>query len=187
MRQALQPLNTAVFALSAFIGGAIPGLAASLTVRAFGIGPMSAGVAGAGGLVAVGLDAFLANRYRWARPLAVFEQVPRDYGHRFGPWRAAARYGLRMGFGPATILVSWVWWVAFVVAALAGPGWIVCGTLLFALLRALSMYFSSVGVRSGAEMVERSALLNRVESRVVRGVSVAVIALSLMAIMGSLR
>ena len=187
MRPALQPLNTAVFALSAFIGGAIPGLVASLTARAFGIGPMSVGFAGAGGLAAVGLDAFLATRFRWARPLAVFRQVPGDYGHRFGPWRAAARYGLRMGFGPATILVSWVWWVAFVVAALAGPKWIVCGSLLFALLRALSMYFSSVGVRSGVEMVERSAFLNRVQSRVVRGASVTVLALSVVAIMGSLR
>ena len=187
MRQALQPLNIAVFALSAFIGGAIPGLAASLTARELGIGAMSAGVAGAGGLVAVGFDTLLVNRFRWARPLAVFRQVPRDYGHRCGPWRAAARYGIRMGFGPATILVSWVWWVAFVAAAMAGPGWIVGGSLVFALVRALSMYLSSVGVRSGTEMAERSALLSRVESRVVRGASLTVITLSLIAIVGPRR
>ena len=187
MRRALQPLNIAVFALSAFAGGVIPGLAVSLTARALGIGPMSAGVAGACGLLAIGLDVVSAKRSRWARPLAVFRQVPRDYGHRFGPWRAAVRYGLRMGFGPATILVSWVWWVAFVVAASAGPGWIVGGSFAFALVRALSMYASSAGVRSGAEMAERGALLGRVESRVVRGAAVAVVALSLITIAGSER
>ncbi len=187
MRPALQPLNIAVFALSAFIGGVIPGLAASLTARAFGISPMPPGVAGASGLVAVGVDTFLVNRYHWARPLAIFRQVPRDYGHRFGPWKAAARYGLRMGFGPATILVSWVWWVAFVAAALAGPGWIVGGSLVFALIRALSMYASSAGVRSGTEMAERSALVQRLGPQVVRGTLAAVAALSLIAIVGSVR
>ena len=185
MRRALQPLNIAVFALSAFVGGVVPGLVVSLTARALGIGPMSAGVAGACGLVAISLD--VMSRFRWARPLAVFRQVPRDYGHRFGPWRAAARYGLRMGFGPATILVSWVWWVAFVAATLAGPGWIVGGSFVFAFVRALSMYASSAGVRSGTEMAERGALLGRVESRVVRGAAAAVVALSLFAIAGSVR
>ncbi len=187
MRRALQPLNTAVFALSAFVGATVPGVTASLVARSFGIGAMSAGLAGALGLVAVGLDAFAVNRYRWVRPLAVFRQVPRDYGHRFGPWRAAARYGLRMGFGPATILVSWVWWVAFVVAAMAGFGWIVSGSLAFALVRALSMYASSAGVRSGTLMAERGALLSSVEARVVRGVAMTVVALSLIAIAGSVR
>ncbi len=187
MRRALQPLNIAVFAFSAFVGGAIPGVATALAALGLGIGPMSAGVAGAGGLVAVGLDIFVVNRSRWARPLAVHRQVPRDYGHRLGPWRAAARYGLRMGFGPATILVSWAWWVAFVVAAMAGFGWIVGGSLAFALIRALSMYASSAGVRSGTEMAERSALVRRLEPQVVRGTSVAVAALSLIAIAGSVR
>lgn len=187
MRRALQPLNIAVFALSAFVGGVIPGLAVSLAARALGIGPMSAGVAGACGLLAISLDVMSVKRFRWARPLAVLRQVPRDYGHRFGPWRAAARYGLRMGFGPATILVSWVWWVAFVAAASAGPGWIVGGSFVFAFVRALSMYASSAGVRSGTEMAERGALLGRVESRFVRGAAVAVVALSLIAIAGSVR
>ncbi len=187
MRPALQPLTMAMFALSAFIGGAVAGLAASLTARVLSVGPVSGGVAGVWGLVAVGLDTFLVPRYRWARPLAVFRQVPRDYGHRFGPWRAAARYGLRMGFGPATILVSWVWWVAFIVAAIAGPPWIVGGSLVFAAMRAVSMYVSSVGVRDGTEMAQRSALLSRIESRVVRGGAVTVVALSLVAMAGSVR
>lgn len=148
---------------------------------------MSAVVAGACGLVAVGLDNLVVNRFPWARPLAVYRQVPRDYGYRLGPWRAAVRYGLRMGFGPATILVSWVWWVAFVAAALAGTEWIVGGSFVFATVRALSMYLSSVGVRSGAQMAERSAQLSRVELRVIRGASVTVVALSLIAIAGSVR
>ena len=187
MRRALQPLNTAVFALSAFVGATVPGVTASLVARSFGIGAMSAGLAGALGLVAVGLDAFPVNRYRWARPLAVFRQVPRDFGHRFGPWKAAVRYGLRMGFGPATILVSWVWWVAFVVAAMAGFGWIVGGSLAFALIRALSMYAPSAGVRSGTLMAERGAVLSRVESRVVRSAAITVVCLSLIAIAGPWR
>ena len=92
-----------------------------------------------------------------------------------------------MGFGPATILVSWVWWVAFVVAAMAGFGWIVSGSLAFALVRALSMYASSAGVRSGTLMAERGALLSSVEARVARGVAITVVALSLIAIAGSVR
>ncbi len=187
MRRALQPLNLAVFAFSAFIGGTVPGLLAALVAQGVGIGPMSAGVAGAGGLLAVGLDTFPVNRSRGVRPLAVHRQVPRDYGHRLGPWKAAARYGFRMGFGPATILVSWVWWAAFVVAAISGPGWIVVGSLVFALMRALSMYVSSASVRSGTQMAERSAWLSRVEFRVGRGASLVVVVLSIVAFVGSVR
>ena len=77
--------------------------------------------------------------------------------------------------------------MAFVVAAMAGFGWIVGGSLAFALIRALSMYASSAAVRSGTLMAERGAVLSRVESRVVRSAAITVVCLSLIAIAGPWR
>jgi hypothetical protein len=45
------------------------------------------------------------------RPWSINTQVPQSWGHDHGPWKAALRYGFRLGVGPATILNSWSWWV----------------------------------------------------------------------------
>jgi hypothetical protein len=54
------------------------------------------------------------------RPLAVRTQVPQSWGHLHGPWKAALRYGPRLGVGPATLLNTWLWWSGAVIAALGG-------------------------------------------------------------------
>jgi hypothetical protein len=49
-------------------------------------------------------------------PWSVNQQVPQSWGHDHGPWKAALRYGFRLGVGPATILNSWSWWGGAVLA-----------------------------------------------------------------------
>jgi hypothetical protein len=53
------------------------------------------------------------------RPWSVNRQVSQSWGHEHGPWKAALRYGFRLGVGPATILNSWSWWVGAVVSTLS--------------------------------------------------------------------
>ncbi len=69
------------------------------------------------------------------RPWSINRQVPQSWGHDHGPWKAALRYGFRLGVGPATILNSWCWW---------------CGAILASQSLRLSVYFviSFVTVRS---------------------------------------
>ena len=143
---------------------------------------MPAFFAGALGLLAVLLDGASRRGWRWARPPAVNRQVPRNYGYRFGPWRAAARYGLRMGLGPATILASWVWWAAFVIGSTAGVRWIVLGSLSFALARTVSMYVSVIGVHDGLSMAARGGAVGRVEPVAVRAAGVLVVVACVLAL-----
>ena len=66
---------------------------------------------------------------RRLRPWAINRQVPQSWGHEHGPWKAALRYGPRLGLGPATILTSWSWWAGLLVGASLG----VAGSFVFAL------------------------------------------------------
>ncbi len=95
------------------------------------------------------------------RPLAVHRQVPQWWGHRYGPFAAAARYGLRMGVGPATLLNTWLWWAGFALGAMSGPAWAMASGAGFALSRVLSMNFAVVGVRDGTTMAKRMASIVR--------------------------
>jgi len=55
--------------------------------------------------------------------LAVGKQLPTAWGRLFGPALAAVLYGARLGIGPLTILMTWLWWAAVILAATYGP-WI---------------------------------------------------------------
>lgn len=176
-----------MFGTAAFVGGAVPGVIAALVVAASGTDSLSLRFVGLLGLAAIALDVVSRGGHRLARPLAVFRQVPRDYGHRFGPWRAAARYGLRMGFGPATILVSWVWWAAFVSGVLSGVTAIVLGSLVFAAVRTFTMHLATVGIHDGAAMAKRSAALSRLEHRAQSAASITVVIGSALGIVWSMR
>jgi hypothetical protein len=55
--------------------------------------------------------------------LAVGKQLPTAWGRLFGPALAAVLYGARLGIGPLTILMTWLWWAAVALAATHGP-WI---------------------------------------------------------------
>jgi hypothetical protein len=187
VRRVWQPFAAALFGAAAFVGGAVPGVIAALLVDALGVDPLSPLLGGVFGLLATVLDTAARFGQRWARPLAVFRQVPRDYGHRFGPWRAAVRYGLRMGFGPATILVSWVWWAAFAIGVSSGLTSIVLGTLAFAVLRALTMASATIGVRDGVSMAARSEVIARGERGAQRAASIIVLVVSVIAVFWSQR
>jgi hypothetical protein len=74
-------------------------------------------------------------RFRLLRPLSVNRQVPQSWGHEHGPWKAALRYGPRLGVGPATILTSWTWWFGFFFAAGSGPYACIAFSLAFVFVR----------------------------------------------------
>ncbi len=95
------------------------------------------------------------------RTLALHRQVPQRWGHRYGPVAAAARYGLRMGIGPATILTSWFWWTGEIISALASAQVIVLCSALFAGARFATMYALAWRNPSGVEMSHR---IRRVEA-----------------------
>lgn len=182
MRPALQPFAIVVFAMSAFAGGAVPGIITALVWDRLDLGRVGVVAAGVLGVVSIAGDLAWSKGSRWARPLAVFRQVPRDFGHRFGPWKAAVRYGLRMGFGPATILVSWVWWAAFVIGVATGVGSIAAGSLAFAFARSASMYAATFGVRDGSQMARRNRRIEAAEPIAVRMFTIAVLLLCVLTV-----
>ena len=145
-------------------------------------GVVSPRLIGSIGIVAVALD-FFYLRFGRPRPAATGQQVPRDWGHRFGPWWASVRYGVRMGFGPATILSTWLWWPAFLAATFTGTSNAVIGGSVFAVMRTLTMVLASAGISDGQQMAKRASTIKqweriaRVSSLVVGAViSVAVLA-----------
>jgi hypothetical protein len=111
------------------------------------------------------------------RTLAIHRQVPQWWGHQYGPLAAAARYGLRMGVGPATILTSWFWWTGTLIGGLLSPPIaIICG-LSFSLARFATMAGLAWGEPSGVEMAGR---IRRVESWRARSKTIAVSSLGLL-------
>jgi hypothetical protein len=116
-------------ALAGFIAGALTGLVAQGTASVAGGGglgsPILAGrlvavFAALVALVAVALD-LLAVRTGRPRPPSVRRQVPQAWSRLFAPSTVAVLYGARLGVGPLTILPTWLWWGAFLVAAVGGP------------------------------------------------------------------
>jgi hypothetical protein len=104
------------------------------------------------------LDGLLTQR-GYPNPPAVRSQVPQWWGHRFGPWWGSARYGLRLGLGPATRLNSWLWWAGLVVS-LSSPWSLFLGFATFVIIRTLTMFAASWRVSSGLEMAQRAKTLD---------------------------
>lgn len=91
------------------------------------------------------------------RPFAVHRQVPQAWGHRRGPICAALRYGPRLGVGPATILTSWLWWIAFGIGCASGRRVAIIGAVMFVIGRVLTMWVVTIGVGDGRTMARRIA------------------------------
>jgi hypothetical protein len=90
--------------------------------------------------------------------------IPGISSGRFSPPVAASLYGARLGVGPLTILRTWLWWAAFVLAATLGPGVAAAAGIVFAGVRGLTMVAAGSCVR--ASMVSRMAGLRRAEPAV---------------------
>lgn len=130
--------------------------------------------------VSIALD--LAHRTgRGPGSPALHTQVPQWWGHRYGPWWAAARYGLRLGLGPATILTAWTWWAGALVASSWGPWWTFVATAAFVSVRSIVTIGSTFGPRDGIAMAARSLRLDALERPTQRGAQAIVLVASVVA------
>jgi hypothetical protein len=99
------------------------------------------------------------------RPFSVNRQVPQTWGYVHGPWKAAVRYGVRMGFGPATMLNTWTWWFGAIAAA--SVGWTACivFAVVFALTRGVLTVFIPGAPSDGIALSAQMARWRRIEPR----------------------
>ena len=118
--------------------------------------------------LATGLGDMSYRRWRRPRPAALHRQVPRNWGHEKGPWRASLRYGLRMGVGAATILTTWTWWAGLGICALGGMESSVIGGAVYVTVRFVVSSLSSVGIVDGTAMAQRSRVLDAMRTPVER-------------------
>ena len=93
------------------------------------------------------------------RPLAVQRQVPQEWGRILGARVSAVLYGARLGVGPLTILTSWLWWAAMIVAASHGPWAGAAAGATFHLARTVTMLLAVAG--AGQSMSARMAAVQR--------------------------
>ena len=113
-------------------------------------------------LVAVAAGADIVHRRGWGPPPpSVRRQVPREWSRLFSPRTVAALYGARLGVGPLTILVTWLWWAAIVGAASLGPWPATLAGAGFGLAR--TGVGLAVAPRRTAEAAPRAASLRRRE------------------------
>lgn len=117
------------------------------------------------------------------RPLAVHRQVPMVFGHRRGALAAAARYGPRLGVGPATILTTWLWWSGFIGSALLGRRAAMFAGAVFAGTRVALFLAAATGASDGQAMAARVARAARFEP-IVRGGCALTAAVALGLLMG---
>ena len=109
-----------LFAGAAASAGALAGFGAG-TVWAIARLPQLSAAATAGVVAAAAAADLLHRRGRGPAPLSVRRQVPREWSRLFSPRTVAALYGARLGVGPLTILVTWLWWAAVMGGASLGP------------------------------------------------------------------
>jgi hypothetical protein len=94
-------------------------------------------------------------------PVSVRRQVPRVWTTLFGPEVVAVLYGARLGVGPLTILPTWSWWGATILAASTGPiGGAAIGGL-FGVVRVVLMVTTAEWARRG--MAARMGTVRRLE------------------------
>jgi len=157
------------WACAAFSAGA--GLGALTSFEAFsGIGLLVRGAAGGGGAVTVAIAVAGAGAVMEARRMPIRPQVRRQVPE---PWRrvlplplACALYGVLLGLGFTTFVMSWVYWaLAGVCVALANPALGLAAGIGFGLGRALPILGlapvaeRSCGLRLLELMGERPAVL----------------------------
>ena len=180
MRGTLRIQVVGLLALAGAGTGALLGLLLGAGWEAIGLPEATGELAAAAALVAAGLDALVLVTGH-PRPLAVQRQVPVEWGRMFPPRTTAVLYGARLGVGPLTILRTWTWWAAVVVAAACGP-WVGAATgAVFAVARTLTMEVAVRRVREGVAMSRRVTSLRAAERRVGWAVVAAVVLLSLAA------
>ena len=179
VRRALRPLLGLVLVASGLLANA----PVVLVAWAWSAGPdlrATPEVAALLAFASIALDA-ATRAGRGPRPLGVHTQVPQWWGHRYGPWWAAARYGLRLGLGPATILTTWTWWAAAMVAASWGPWWAFVATAAFVCVRSIVTIGATFGPRNGIAMAARSQRLDALERPMRQGVQAVVLVASFVA------
>lgn len=162
---------------------ALVGGAARFVLAHMGVRPSFALVAGV--CLLAGLADMSNQLWRHPRPLAVHRQVPRHWGHEHGPWKAAIRYSLRLGVGPATMLNTWTWWAALFVCAATGPGASVAGAAVFVAVRFSASAVSTLGVETGVMMAVRSKRLDAVQRPVVVMTVAVALGLALVGFLGA--
>jgi len=174
-------LRTSLLACATFAAGALVGGAAT-----FGLLALAGAALGAGGPVAVGVAAVVAMAAAAgeARGARIVPQVRRQVPER---WRrvlpvpvAAAGYGVLLGLGFTTFVLSFaVWALAGIGVALGDPALGVALGLAFGAGRALPVIaFAPAGAaRVTAAMCERPAILRRL--RRVDALAMAACALAL--------
>lgn len=118
------------------------------------------------------VGALLADRT--VRPLAVGRQVPVEWSRLFAPGLVAVLYGARLGVGPLTILSSWLWWAAFLVAVSLGPATATLAGATFGAVRCLTML--GVGEYAHRAMASRMARLRAGEPAATVAAAVAALA-----------
>jgi hypothetical protein len=120
------------------------------------------------------------------RPLAVNRQVPQSWGHDHGPWKAAVRYGLRLGVGPATILSSWSWWAGAFISAWDGWSTALRFPIVFVVGRTIAMMLIAGNPVDGLVLAKRMGRVRAAEGRsqivglVVMGAAFALVGLEQM-------
>lgn len=165
MRGALRLQVVVLLALAGSLTGALAGLTTGAAWAAAGLPAASPDLAWAAALLAAGLDACVLTVGRPV-PLAVQRQVPVEWGRLFPPRTTAVLYGARLGVGPLTILRTWTWWAAVVVAAACGP-WVGAATgAAFAVSRTITMEVAVRRIREGIAMSRRVASLRAAERRI---------------------
>lgn len=95
------------------------------------------------------------------RPPSSRRQVPRLWSELLDPRVVAVLYGARLGVGPLTILVTWLWWAAALAAASLGPGPATVAGAVFGATRLLVVVAASELLRPA--MPQRMARLRRAE------------------------
>ena len=143
-RRFLRALLSVAMVSSASAFGLVAGVLWRATLPALGVGAALA-------IVGLSLLADLVHRVTGKlAPLAVGRQLPIVYGRRLPQRWAAVLYGLRLGVAPLTIVMTWQWWAAAVLAASLGPAASVATGAVFACTRAVAMVLAVRGADSGA-------------------------------------
>jgi hypothetical protein len=173
VRRQLRPVLGLVLISTGFAANVPLICLALVTDRLVSLAGWSSGLVAAVTGGGAALDTFLIWRGK-PRPWAVRSQVPQWWGHSFGPWWGSARYGLRLGFGPATLLNSWLWW-AGVVVLFPFPLGLTAGLSVFVTIRTLTILAASWGISSGHAMARRAKVLDSATATVRYGAVLAVL------------